>query len=160
VYTSLALVDLARHPKRCRHFCPNATLFILFSRPNATLSCPNATLSCPNATLFNQLFYVKSKLWYVWYQSKTILSDSHHFVFVVRGIEPSPSATALQTSSSYLVRASSLFLPSLLSLILQAAVDAVSHFFTSSPRLPTVGRLFFLSLIIYQQYFTTCSQQL
>jgi len=30
-------------------------------------------------------------------------------------------------------------------------------FFTSSPRLPTVGQLFFLSLIIHQQYFTTCS---
>ena len=78
-------------------------------------------------------------------------------LFVVQGIEPSPSATALQTSSSYLVRPSSLFSLSLLSLILQAAVDAVSHFFTSSPRLPTVGQLFFLSLIIHQQYFTTCS---
>ena len=30
-------------------------------------------------------------------------------------------------------------------------------FFTSSPRLPTVGQLFFLSLIIYQQYLASCS---
>ena len=78
-------------------------------------------------------------------------------LFVVRGIEPPPSAATLPTHSSYLVRPSSLFSLSLLSLILQAAVKAVSHFFTSSPRLPTVGQLFFLSLIIHQQYFTTCS---
>ena len=86
------------------------------------------------AFLVHMAGFFPSSIWLVggWFSQKnskkTWWLPMPLLLFVVRGIEPSPSATALQTSSSYLVRPSSLFLPSLLSLILQAAVDAVSHF--------------------------------
>ena len=143
--------------KRCRHFWTNATLFILFSRTYATLSRTYATLSRTYATLLNLSFSRGVETSPQTSQKKTWWLPMPLLLFVVRGIEPPPSAATLPTHSSYLVRPSSLFSLSLLSLILQAAVKAVSHFFTSSPRLPTVGQLFFLSLIIHQQYFTTCS---
>ena len=144
-------------PKRCRHLWTNATLFILFSRTYATLSRTYATLSRTYATLLNLSFSRGVETSPQTSQKKTWWLPMPLLLFVVRGIEPPPSAATLPTHSSYLVRPSSLFSLSLLSLILQAAVKAVSHFFTSSPRLPTVGQLFFLSLIIHQQYFTTCS---
>ena len=105
-------------PKRCRHLWTNGG----FSRTYGWFSRTYGWFSRTYGWFFLKVPSNLKKHKKTWWLPMPLL------LFIVRGIEHPPSATILQTSSSYLVRASSLFLPSLLSLILQAAVDAVSHF--------------------------------
>ena len=93
---------------------------------------------------------------------KLDVSPAIHLLPLVRGTATSPSASTSQTPSEHLCRAPTLFFPSLLSEAVQTAIDidTFSHNMLISFPLPTVGRYSFNLLLIYQQYFTTCSLQL
>jgi len=141
-------------PKRCRHLWTNGGFFVDKWRVFADLWL-----------VFADLWLVFSDLWLVFFES--LLKPQKTQKNMVASDAITPIHRSRNRTPPIRHYFTDLFLISCPSFLLIFTITAVfdtsggrrrcQPFFTSSPRLHTVGQLFFLSLIIYQQYLASCS---